>query len=146
MILAIGTFATSFQAVVTMRSQKLSSYKSLLNSYAEQIKSSNEDELTLAIYLAEHSPTPMSLALITNKNESSAIVEDAEVDFGSYEKSQYQLGQFRPIQKGNALVRFVEIAKNEYLAFYLSTKELDAEINRSLRSILFFNFLVILLS
>ena len=55
-ILAIGTFATSFQAVVTMRSQKLSSYKSLLNSYAEQIKSSNEDELTLAIYLAEHSP------------------------------------------------------------------------------------------
>lgn len=145
-ILAIGTFATSFQAVVTMRSQKLSSYKSLLNSYAEQIKSSNEDELTLAIYLAEHSPTPMSLALITNNNESSAIVEDAEVDFGSYEKSQYQLGQFRPIQKGNALVRFVEIAKNEYLAFYLSTKELDAEINRSLRSILFFNFLLILLS
>lgn len=145
-ILVIGTLVTSFQAVVAMRSQKLSSYKSLLNSYANQIKTSSEDELTLAIYLAEHSPTPMSLALITNQNESSVIVEDAGVDLGSYEKSQYRLGQFRPIQNGNTLVRFIEIAKNEYLAFYLSTKELNAEINRSLRSILFFNILVILLS
>lgn len=145
-ILAFGTIATSFQAVATMRSQKLSAYKSLLNSYADQIKTSKEDELTLAIYLAEHSPTPMSLALVTNKNDNSIIVEDAEVSFGNYDNKQYQLGKVKPIQNGAALVRFVEIAKNEYVAFFLSTKELNAEINRSLRSILFFNFLVILIS
>ena len=145
-ILAFGTIATSIQAVATMRSQKLSTYKSLLNSYADQIKTSKEDELTLAIYLAEHSPTPMSLALVTNKNDNSIIVEDAEVSFGNYDNKQYQLGKVKPIQNGAALVRFVEIAKNEYVAFFLSTKELNAEINRSLRSILFFNFLVILIS
>ena len=145
-ILAFGTIATSFQAVATMRSQKLSAYKSLLNSYADQIKTSKEDELTLAIYLAEHSPTPMSLALVTNKNDNSIIVEDAEVSFRNYDNKQYQLGKVKPIQNGAALVRFVEIAKNEYVAFFLSTKELNAEINRSLRSILFFNFLVILIS
>lgn len=145
-ILAFGTIATSIQAVATMRSQKLSTYKSLLNSYADQIKTSKEDELTLAIYLAEHSPTPMSLALVTNKDDNSIIVEDAEVSFGNYDNKQYQLGKVKPIQNGAALVRFVEIAKNEYVAFFLSTKELNAEINRSLRSILFFNFLVILIS
>jgi len=145
-ILVSTTVATSAQAFISMRHETLASSEAALVNLANQLDISKEDDLSLALYIAGQSPVPMSLAFITNNNEITFLLENAGTAFVLPSKEKLLEGAKTTIKSLDNLERFYPINKDEYLAFYVSTKEINNELNRSLKSILFFNLLLILLS
>ena len=129
-----------------MRHETLASSEAALVNLANQLDISKEDDLSLALYIAGQSPVPMSLAFITNNNEITFLLENAGTSFVLPSKEKLLEGAKTTIKSLDNLERFYPINKDEYLAFYVSTKEINNELNRSLKSILFFNLLLILLS
>ena len=61
-LLIVTSAITSTQALISMRHEKLATMNSVLNNIVKQLNLSKEDDLSLGLYLAEHSPIPMSLA------------------------------------------------------------------------------------
>ena len=80
-ILVVTTVATSTQAFISMRHEKLATMNSVLNNIVKQLNLSKEDDLSLGLYLAEHSPIPMSLAYVTDSKEVTYLLENANLDF-----------------------------------------------------------------
>ena len=145
-ILVTTTVATSTQAFISMRHETLASSEAALVNLAKQLEISKEDDLSLALYIAGQSPVPMSLAFITNKSEITFLLENAGTDFILPTKERLLQGTHSTIKSLDNYERFYPINANEYLAFFVSIKEINIELNRSLKSILYFNMLLIVLS
>ena len=145
-ILVTTTVATSTQAFISMRHETLASSEAALVNLAKQLEISKEDDLSLALYIAGQSPVPMSLAFITNNNEITFLLENAGTDFILPTKERLLQGTQSTIRSLDNYERFYPINANEYLAFFVSIKEINIELNRSLKSILYFNMLLIVLS
>jgi signal transduction histidine kinase len=145
-VLVATTVATSAQAFISMRHETLSSSEAALVNLAKQLEISKEDDLSLALYIAGQSPVPMTLAFVTNNNEITFLLENAGDDFVLPSKEKLLEGAQTTVRSLDNLERFYPINKDEYLAFYVSTKEINKELNRSLKSILFYNLLLILIS
>ena len=145
-ILVTTTVATSTQAFISMRHETLASSEAALVNLAKQLEISKEDDLSLALYIAGQSPVPMSLAFITNKSEITFLLENAGTDFILPTKERLLQGTHSTIKSLDNYERFYPINANEYLAFFVSIKEINIELNRSLKSILYFNMLLIILS
>lgn len=142
-ILVISTIATSAQSLIVHRNQKLDTYKSVLNNLANQLSVSPEDDLSLGLLISNQSPVPMSLVYVTDNQDISFINEDAGSDFTLPTQSQFKAGLTKPILRGESLQRYYKINDSEYIAFYVSIVNLNLESQRSFRSILGFNFILI---
>ena len=143
-ILTAATVVTSAQALIASRDSKLSTYYTVLDSLANDLKNTKDDPTSLALLTAENSPIPMSLAFVTN-NDISFLTENAGSEFKLPTSDQFKIGLQKTIQITNHLIRFHAISTEEYLVYFLSTDTLQREFNQSLKSALFFNFLIILL-
>ena len=95
--------------------------------------------------IATQSPIPMSLIYVTEKDQVAFISEDSGSEFNLPTNAQFKTGLLKPIVDQDRLIRFFQINKDEYLAFYLSIASLNTESARSMRSILLFNLLLILI-
>ena len=145
LILAISTAITSTQALIVQRDQKLATYEPVLDNLANQLTETKDDQVSLALLIATQSPIPMSLIYVTEMDQVSFISEDAGSEFNLPTNAQFKTGLLKPIAVEDKLIRYFQINKDEYLAFYLSIASLNAENARSLRSILLFNLLLILI-
>ena len=145
LILTISTAITSAQALIVQRDQKLATYEPVLNNLANQLSETKEDQVSLALLIATQSPIPMSLIYVTEKDQVAFISEDSGSEFNLPTNAQFKTGLLKPIVDQDRLIRYFQINKDEYLAFYLSIASLNAENARSLRSILLFNLLLILI-
>ena len=145
-VLVTTTVATSTQAFISMRHETLASSEAALVNLANQLEISKEDDLSLALYIAGQSSIPMSLAFVTNSNEITFLLENAGTNFTLPSKDRFLKGTTSTIKTSDNYERFYPINKDEYLAFYVSIKEINNELNRSLQSILFFNLLLIIFS
>ena len=145
-VLVTTTVATSTQAFISMRHETLASSEAALVNLANQLEISKEDDLSLALYIAGQSSIPMSLAFVTNSNEITFLLENAGTNFTLPSEDRFLKGTTSTIKTSNNYERFYPINKDEYLAFYVSIKEINNELNRSLQSILFFNLLLIIFS
>ena len=143
-ILTAATVVTSAQALIASRDSKLSTYYTVLDSLANDLKNTKDDPTSLALLTAENSPIPMSLAFVTN-NDISFLTENAGSEFKLPTSDQFKIGLQKTIKITNHLTRFHAISNDEYLVYFLSTDTLQREFNKSLKSALFFNFLIILL-
>ena len=143
-ILTAATVVTSAQALIASRDSKLSTYYTVLDSLANDLKNTKDDPTSLALLTAENSPIPMSLAFVTN-NDISFLTENAGSEFKLPTSDQFKIGLQKTIKITNHLTRFHAISNDEYLVYFLSTDTLQREFNQSLKSALFFNFLIILL-
>ena len=143
-ILTAATVVTSAQALIASRDSKLSTYYTVLDSLANDLKNTKDDPTSLALLTAENSPIPMSLAFVTN-NDISFLTENAGSEFKLPSSDQFKIGLQKTIKITNHLTRFHAISNDEYLVYFLSTDTLQREFNQSLKSALFFNFLIILL-
>ena len=74
------------------------------------------------------------------------LLENAGTDFILPTKDRLLQGTQSTIRSLDNYERFYPINANEYLAFFVSIKEINIELNRSLKSILYFNMLLIILS
>jgi signal transduction histidine kinase len=145
-ILIITSFVTSTQAVLSMRHEKLATVNSVLNNIVKQLNISKEDDISLALYLAGNSPIPVSLAYITDSKEISYLLENGNLEFKIPAKKDFLTGTVKPIEIANTYQRYFPINDSEYLSFYISISDINSEISRSLRSILFFDLLAVFLS
>ena len=143
-ILTAATVVTSAQALIASRDSKLSTYFTVLDSLANDLKNTKDDPTSLALLTAENSPIPMSLAFVTN-NDISFLTENAGSEFKLPTSDQFKIGLQKTIQITNHLTRFHAISNDEYLVYFLSTDTLQREFNQSLKSALLFNLLIILL-
>ena len=143
-ILTAATVVTSAQALIASRDSKLSTYYTVLDSLANDLKNTKDDPTSLALLTAENSPIPMSLAFVTN-NDISFLTENAGSEFKLPTSDQFKIGLQKTIQITNHLTRFHAISNDEYLVYFLSTDTLQREFNQSLKSALLFNLLIILL-
>ena len=143
-ILTAATVVTSAQALIASRDSKLSTYYTVLDSLANDLKNTKDDPTSLALLTAENSPIPMSLAFVTN-NDISFLTENAGSEFKLPTSDQFKIGLQKTIQITNHLTRFHAISNDEYLVYFLPTDTLQREFNQSLKSALFFNLLIILL-
>ena len=143
-ILTAATVVTSAQALIASRDSKLSTYYTVLDSLANDLKNTKDDPTSLALLTAENSPIPMSLAFVTN-NDISFLTENAGSEFKLPTSDQFKIGLQKTIKITNHLTRFHAISNDEYLVYFLSTDTLQREFNQSLKSALFFNLLIILL-
>lgn len=144
-ILTLISIIAGTQSILVNRNEKLATYNSALNNLNAQLSASAEDPVSLALFVAENSPIPMSLVFITNNSAMSYLSEDAGSDFPIPSKSSYQKGLTKPIEIGNFLVRYFEINDSEYLAYFLSTETVNQELRRTYLPIVSFNFLLIIL-
>ena len=87
----------------------------------------------------------MSLIYVTEKDQVAFISEDSGSEFNLPTNAQFKTGLLKPIVDQDRLIRYFQINKDEYLAFYLSIASLNTESARSMRSILLFNLLLILI-
>lgn len=145
LILAISTTISGAQSLIVQRSQKLATYEPVLNNLANQLAETEDDEVSLALLIATQSPIPMTLLYVTDKDQVTFLSEGAGSDFALPSASELKAGLKKPIVLKDKLMRYYQINKSEYLAFYLSIASLNAESARTFRSILFFNLLLVLL-
>ena len=145
-ILIITSFVTSTQAVLSMRHEKLATVNSILNNIVKQLNISKEDDISLALYLAGNSPIPVSLAYVTDSKEITYLLENGNLQFKIPAKKDFLTGTLKPIEIANTYQRYFPINDSEYLSFYISISDINNEISRSLRSILFFDLLAVFLS
>ena len=143
-ILTVATVVTSGQALFASRDSKLTTYYTVLDSLANDLKNTKDDPTSLALLTAENSPIPMSLAFVAN-SDISFLNENAGSDFKLPSNKEFKIGLQKPIQISNHLTRFHAISNDEYLVYFLSTDTLQNEFNQSLKSALFFNLFIILL-
>ena len=144
-ILAVISIVSSAQSILVNRSEKLATYKTVLNNLANQLKSTKEDPVSLALFVSENSPIPMSLLFVTNQTVINYLSEDAGSDLILPTSAEYKDGLLKPVQIDDYLVRYFKITDNEYLAFYLSTKSIQDELGRTYRPIITFNILIVIL-
>ena len=145
-ILVITSFVTSTQAILSMRHEKLATVNSVLNNIVKQLNISKEDDVSLALYLAGNSPIPITLAYITDNSEITYLLENSTSNIKVPSKTDFLKGTVNPIEVGDSYQRYFPINDSEYLSFYISIKDINNEINRSLRSILLFDLLAVFLS
>lgn len=145
-ILVITSFVTSTQAILSMRHEKLATVNSVLNNIVKQLNISKEDDVSLALYLAGNSPIPITLAYITDNSEITYLLENSTSNIRVPSKTDFLKGTVNPIEVGDSYQRYFPINDSEYLSFYISIKDINNEINRSLRSILLFDLLAVFLS
>ena len=145
-ILSIATIISSAQSIIVHRNQKLATYNSVLDNLSKQLEGSPEDDVSLALLISNQSPIPMSLVYVTEGDQISFLSEDSGEYFNFPNSTQYSEGLLKPIQIDGSLTRYFEINKGEYLAYFVSLKELNAESSRTLRSVMLFNLLLILFS
>lgn len=145
-ILAFTSVITSSQALLSMKHEKLATVNSVLENIVKQLNVSKEDDVALALYLSENSPIPITLSYITDSKEITYLLENSGIDQIIPSKSDFLKGTLKPIEIGDTYQRFFPINTGEYLSFNVSIKDINTELSRSLRSILLFNLLVILLS
>ena len=142
-LITVISIIASAQSIVVNRDEKLNTYKNLLNSLSSQLSATKEDEVSYALFFAENSPIPMSLVFVTNDQQVSYLSENAGSELILPNVKEFKAGLKKPIQKRDYLIRYYQINKNEYLAFYLSTANLNKELNQSLKPILIFDLLLI---
>ena len=145
-ILVITSFVTSTQAILSMRHEKLATVNSVLNNIVKQLNISKEDDVSLSLYLAGNSPIPITLAYITDNSEITYLLENSTSNIKVPSKTDFLKGTVNPIEVGDTYQRYFPINDSEYLSFYISIKDINNEINRSLRSILLFDLLAVFLS
>ena len=145
-ILVITSFVTSTQAILSMRHEKLATVNSVLNNIVKQLNISKEDDVSLSLYLAGNSPIPITLAYITDNSEITYLLENSTSNIKVPSKTDFLKGTVNPIEVGDSYQRYFPINDSEYLSFYISIKDINNEINRSLRSILLFDLLAVFLS
>ena len=146
LILSIATIISSAQSIIVHRNQKLATYNSVLNNLSKQLKASPEDDISVALLISNQSPLPMSLIYVTEGDQVSFLSEDSGEIFNLPTSTQYSEGLLKPIQIDGSLIRFFEINQGEYLAYFVSLKELNSESSKTLRSVALFNLLLILFS
>ena len=142
-LIAAISIISSVQSVAVNRNEKLNTYKNILNNLSTQLKNTNEDEVSLALLYSDNSPIPMSLAFINGGSQVSYLSEDAGTYLRLPNKSEFNAGLKRPINLDKYLVRYYQINKDEYLAYFLSTSNINSEINRSLKPIFIFDTLLV---
>jgi signal transduction histidine kinase len=138
--------ATSTQAYLSMKSEKLSSIDVALSNITNQLAKSNEDDLSLSFYLASQSPIPLSLAYVTDSKEITYLLENAGSDFVIPTKEKFLQGVERNSETSKSIERYYPINSAEYLVFFVSTESIKTELSHSLKSILIFNLIIILIS
>lgn len=145
-ILAITTIISSAQSVIVHRNENLSNYREVLNNLAFQLDNSKENDLTFALFIAQQSPIPMSLAYITSDKTITYLIEAAGSGLVIPPKDEFKKSLEEPILYKDIMERFYKIGKNEYLGFYVSISDINNEINRSFKKILFFNLIIIMIA
>ena len=145
-ILVATTIATSAQAFISMRHETLASADAALINLSNQLEVSKEDDLSLALYIAGQSSIPMSLVYVTDNNEKTFLLENAGTNFQIPSNARFLKGTKETIETAGNYERFYPINTNEYLGFFISIKEINKELGRSLKSILLFNFFLILIA
>ena len=145
-ILVSTTVATSAQAFISMRHETLASADAALINLSNQLEVSKEDDLSLALYIAGQSSIPMSLVYVTDNNEKTFLLENAGTNFQVPTNALFLKGTKETIETAGNYERFYPINANEYLGFFISIKEINKELGRSLKSILLFNFFLILIA
>jgi signal transduction histidine kinase len=146
LILVSVTMATSTQAYLSMKSEKLSSIDNALSNITTQLDKSSEDDLSLSFYLASQSPIPMSLVYVTDSKEVTFLLENAGSNFDIPTKENFLKGVRKNLESSKNIEHYYPINSKEYLAFFISTESIKNELSHSLRSILIFNLVIILLS
>lgn len=145
LILALFSIISSTQSILVNRNEKLATYKSVLKNLTTQLKTTTEDEVSLALFVAENSPIPMSLVFVTNNSTMSYLSEDAGSNMSLPDKATFKKGLIAPIEINGYLTKYYAINDSEYLAYYLSTKTVNDELRRTYKPIIIFNILIILL-
>ena len=144
-VLAVISIISSTQSILVNRNEKLATYKSVLKNLTTQLSNTTEDEVSLALFVAENSPIPMSLVFVTNNSAMSYLAENAGSNMALPNKETYKRGLKEPIELNGYLIRYFEINDSEYLAYFLSTKPINEELGRTYRPIILFNILIIIL-
>ena len=111
-ILTVATVVTSAQALIASRDSKLSTYYTVLDSLANELRNTKDDATSLALLTAENSPIPMSLAFVTS-NDISFLTENAGSEFKLPTSEQFQMGLQKTTQIKNHLTRFHAISNDE---------------------------------
>jgi len=145
-ILAITTIITSTQSVLVQRNEKLSTYKSVLNNLYNQLNESKEDDIALALYIAEQSPIPMSLAYVSDNSTVNYLLENAGSSFVPSDKNGIREALKSNVESDGIIKRYYDLGEGNYLAFFLSLSEINKEVNNSFKKILIFNFLLIFIA
>jgi signal transduction histidine kinase len=146
LILVSVTMATSTQAYLSMKSEKLSSIDTALSNITNQLAKSDEDDLSLSFYLASQSPIPMSLAYVTDSKEITYLLENAGSNFVIPSREKFLQGVERNSETSKSIERYYPINSAEYLVFFVSTESIKTELSHSFNSILIFNLIIILIS
>ena len=144
-VLAVISIISSTQSILVNRNEKLATYKSVLKNLTTQLSNTTEDEVSLALFVAENSPIPMSLVFVTNNSAMSYLAENAGSNMALPNKETYKRGLKESIELNGYLIRYFEINDSEYLAYFLSTKPINEELGRTYRPIILFNILIIIL-
>lgn len=144
-VLAIISVISSTQSILVNRNEKLATYKSVLSNLTTQLSTTTEDEVSLALFVAENSPIPMSLVFVTNNSSMSYLSEDAGSNMTLPDQKSFQKGLRQPIERDGYLTKYFAINDEEYLAYYLSTSTVNEELGRTYRPIITFNVLLILM-
>ena len=146
LILTISTAITSAQALIVQRDQKLATYEPVLDNLANQLTETKNDQVSLALLIATQSPIPMSLVYVTDNSEKTFLLENAGTNFQLPDHARLLKGTKQTIESAGNYERFYPINANEYLGFFVSIEEINKELSRSLKSILLFNFFLILIA
>ena len=146
LILISATIATSAQAYLSMKHEKFSSSEAALSNITKQLDLSQEDDLSLSFYLASQSAIPMSLVYVTDGKEITYLLENAGSTFEIPSKEEFLNGVKRNLETSRNIEHYYPINSAEYLAFFVSTESIKTELSHTLRSILIFNLLIILVS
>jgi len=144
-LVTISVISTT-QSFLVNRNEKLATYKSVLSNLTTQLSTTTEDEVSLALFVAENSPIPMSLVFVTNNSSMSYLSEDAGSNMTLPDQKSFQKGLRDPIERDGYLTKYFAINDEEYLAYYLSTSTVNEELGRTYRPIITFNILLIFLS
>lgn len=144
-MLTVISIISSTQSFLVNRNEKLATYKSVLKNLTTQLTNTTEDEVSLALFVAENSPIPMSLVFVTNNSAMSYLSENAGSNMTLPNNESYQQGLKQPIEADGYLIKYFQINDSEYLAYFLSTKPINDELGRTYRPIITFNILLVLL-
>lgn len=142
-LIAAISIISSIQSIAVNRNEKLNTYKNLLNNLSAQLEGTKEDEVSVALLFSDSSPIPMSLAFINGDDQVSYLSEEAGSDLKLPNQKEFKAGLKAPLWQGHYLVRYYQINKEEYLAYFLSTSNIDSEINRSFKPIFIFDISLI---
>jgi two-component system, OmpR family, sensor kinase len=145
LFISLATFSAGTFSIISNHDQQINNYKKSLNSIHTQLKFTKEDPVSLALLIANQSTFPMSLAFITDDNQYSYLVDNAGENLGKVTKDLVDKGDKANLIIDSNLVRFFKTGKGEALAFQISTREIDSQINQIWQRILIFNLLLILI-